>query len=45
MLCFRTIPVAKKFLDKREGEISRFPFELVVSNCQKMPKGNPLVFH
>ena len=24
MLCFRKIPVAKKFMDKREGEVSRF---------------------
>ena len=25
MLCFRKILVAKKFMDKREGEVSRFP--------------------
>ena len=24
MLCFRKVLVAKKFLDKREGEVSRF---------------------
>ena len=45
MLCFRKIPVAKKFLDKREWETSRFPLKFFVSKCQKMPKGNPLVFH
>ena len=45
MLCFRKIPVAKKFLDKREGEISRFPLKLFVSMCQKLPKGNFSVFH
>ena len=27
MLCFRKIPVAKKFMDKREGGISRFSFK------------------
>ena len=25
MLCFRKFPVTKKFKDKREGEVSRFP--------------------
>ena len=25
MLCFRKFLVAKKFMDKREGEVSRFP--------------------
>ncbi len=24
MLCFREIPVVKKFMDKKEGEVSRF---------------------
>ena len=27
MLCFRKFLVAKKFMDKREGELSRFSFE------------------
>ena len=31
MLCFRNFPVAKKFLDKREGEVSRFSFEKFLS--------------
>ena len=25
MLCFRKFLVAKKFMDKRDGEVSRFP--------------------
>ena len=28
MLCFRKILVAKKFMDKREGEVSRFPSKI-----------------
>ena len=27
MLCFRKFLVAKKFLDKKKGEVSRFSFE------------------
>ena len=29
MLCFRKVLVAKKFLDKREGEVSRFSLECI----------------
>ena len=32
MLCFEKFPVAKKFLDKREGEVSRFSFEKFLSH-------------
>ena len=33
MLCFRKIPVAKKFMDKRGGgEVSRFSFESFLSD-------------
>ena len=35
MLCFRKFPVAKKFMDKRGGEVSRFSFEIF---CLTMPK-------
>ena len=49
MLCFRKFPVAKKFMDKRGGRVSRFSiFRRIffVSQCRKFRKGtNPLVFH
>ena len=32
MLCFRKVLVAKKFMDKREGEVSRFSFESILSH-------------
>ena len=32
MLCFRKFLVAKKFMDKREGEVSRFSFENFLSH-------------
>ena len=35
MLCFRKIPVAKKFMDKREGEVSRFPFKFFYLKASK----------
>ena len=35
MLCFRKFLVAKKFMDKREGEISRFPSKIL---CLTVPK-------
>ena len=35
MLCFRKLPVAKTFLDKSEGEISRF---LSKNSCLTVPK-------
>ena len=35
MLCFGKFLVAKKFMDKREGELSRFSFEIF---CLTVPK-------
>ena len=32
MLCFRKFPVAKKFMEKRGGEVSRFSFESFFSH-------------
>ena len=36
VVCFRKFPVAKKFMDKREGEVSRFTFENFL--CLTVPK-------
>ncbi len=38
--CFRSFPVAKKFLDKG-GDIKTFRH----SQCRKFSQGNPLLFH
>ena len=35
MLCFRKFLVAKKFMEKKEGEVSRF---LLITFCLKVPK-------
>ena len=35
MLCFRKFLVAKKFMDKRERELSRFPSKIF---CLAVPK-------
>ena len=35
MLCFRKFPVAKKFMNKREGEVSRFHPKIF---CLTVPK-------
>ena len=35
MLCFRKSLVAKKFMDKMEGEVSRFPSKIF---CVTVPK-------
>ena len=32
MLCFRKFLVAKKYMDKKEGEVSRFSFEIFLSH-------------
>ena len=32
MLCVRKFLVAKKFMDKMEGEVSRFSFEIFLSH-------------
>ena len=40
MLCFRKFLVAKKFMDKREGEVSRFSFENFFSqSAEKKRRG------
>ena len=41
MLCIRNIPVAKKFMDKREGEVSRFPFKFFCLKVSKNAEGEP----
>ena len=35
MLCIRKFPVARKFMDKREGELSRLSFEKILSHSAK----------
>ena len=43
MLCFRKFLVAKKFLDRREGELSRFSFENFLSpNAETFRRGTLL---
>ena len=43
MLCFRDFPIAKNFMDKREGEVSGFPSEKFLSNsAEKNSWGDPL---
>ena len=40
MLCFRKVLVAKKFLDKREWEVSRFSLECISSHsAEKCRRG------
>ncbi len=39
VLCFRKIPVAKKFMDKGGGEVSRFSVrKFFVSQCRNFPQ-------
>ena len=45
MLCFRKFLVAKKFMDKREGEYQDFPSKIFCLTVPKNAVGNPLVFH
>ena len=41
MLCFRNILVAKKFMNKREGEVSRFSVEkLLYHGAEKSHRAN-----
>ena len=42
MPCFRKIPLAKKFMDKKGG-IKVFRQKFLVSQCQKISAGNPSV--
>ena len=37
MLCFRIFLLTKKFMDKKEGEVSRFSFDFF---CLTVPKNN-----
>ena len=40
MLCFRKFLVAKKFMDKREREVSRFPVKKILSHsAEKIRRG------
>ena len=40
MLCFSKFLVAKKFMDRREGEVSRFSFESFLSHsAEKIRRG------
>ena len=41
MLCFRKILVAKKFIDKREGQVSRFPSKIFCLTVPKNAVGEP----
>ena len=44
MLYFRIFLIAKKFLDRREGEVSSFSFRnFFVSQCRKISWRNPSV--
>ena len=43
MLCFRKIPVAKKFMDKRRLEYHVFLSKIFFSQCRKNQQGNPSV--
>ena len=43
MLCIRKFPVAKKFMDKREGEVSRFPFKFFCLKVSKNAEGEPFI--
>ena len=41
MLCFRKILIAKKFLDKREEEVSRFSFDFFLSHSVEKCRRGP----
>ena len=41
MLCFRKFPVAKKIMDKGEGEVSRFPSKIFCLTVSKSAVGEP----
>ena len=41
VLCFRKLPLAKKFMDKREGEVSRFPLKIFCLTVPKKFVGEP----
>ena len=41
MLCFRKFLLAKMFMDKREGEVSRFSFKIFLSHSAEKFLGEP----
>ena len=41
MLCFREFLVAKKFMDEREGEVSRLPSKIFCLTMSKNAVGEP----
>ena len=43
MLCFRKLPVAKKFMDKRAGEVSRFSVKKILSQGAETLRGGTLL--
>ena len=43
MLCFRKFPVAKKFMDKRWGGVSRFSVEDFLSRSSEKVRSGPFV--
>ena len=42
MLCLRTTLVPKKFMDKKEGEVSRFSFEILLSHSAEKDRRGTL---
>ena len=42
MLCFRKIPVAKQFMDKRGGGVSRASVEIFLSHSAEKLRGGIL---
>ena len=42
VLCFRKIPVAKKFMDRRGGGVSRFSVESFLSQSAEVFRREPL---
>ena len=43
VLCFRKVPVAKKFMDKRAGEVNRFSNESFLSQGAENLRGGTLL--
>ena len=41
MLCFRKFLVAKNFMDKKEGEVSRFPWNVFCLTVTEKVVGKP----
>ena len=42
MLCFRKFLAVKKFMERREGEVSRFPSKIFCLTVPKNAVGEPL---